>query len=283
MTNSPATAIRQRRIQPARGWFLLGIVLVVAATIPLSVMHQAGSLNFDGFPKLFQQPAEKKISTADLNTLKKKISAPSSLGANSKDSAAYVQALDRAASKLSADINKSPSDPALQNRLGLIYLTLGDFKSAEQCFTNAVSLSRGAINNYSNEVEKLKRAGKMSDASNLVLEASKSSVELSAAHSNLARVYDQRGDREAVIAELDQINKDGMLFSGFAAGGGTLKSKDSIMSTQDAQRLAEAEALFKSNQFAAALTSYKKVAADNPKLSFVFDRIGLISVMRKDR
>lgn len=203
--------------------------------------------------------------------------------ASSNSGASYVEALDRAASKLLVEINKSPSDPALHNRLGLIYLTLGDSKSAEHCFTNAVSLGRASISAYASNAEKLKGQGKMSDASNQVIEASKASVELAAAHSNLARVYDQRGDRRAVMAELDQINKDGMLFNGFAAqNGGRLKSSQKVLSVQDARQLAQAEALFKGNQLQAALGEYRQLAQNTPKLAFVYDRIGLISVMTGD-
>ena len=251
---------------------MIGILLVIAATVPLSVF-QSG-LQMPDFSKLLSKPAEKAALPIPKKT---------PLLAVGSNSASYVEALDRAASKLLLEINKSPSDPALQNRLGLIYLTLGDSKSAEQCFTNAVSLSRASISAYASNADKLKTQGKMSDASNQVIEASKASVELSAAHSNLARVFDLRGDRRAVMSELEQMNKDGLLFNGFAAtNGGRLKSNEKIMSVQDTRQLAQAEALFKGNQLQAALAEYRRLAASNPKLAFLFDRIGLISVMTGD-
>ncbi|MBX9690420.1 MAG: tetratricopeptide repeat protein, partial [Candidatus Obscuribacterales bacterium] len=276
MTNSTATVIRQRRPQPAKAWFVIGGLLLVAATIPLSIMNQ-DKFSLPDFGAMFQSnTAEKKV------TAEAPIAGKAVFRSSGNDSAAYVQVLDGAARSLSAEINKSPSDPSLQNRLGLIYLTLGDLKSAEQCFMNAVSLSRGSISGYANQVERLRKEGNMAGASKIVLEASKVSVELSAAHSNLARVYEQRGDRQAVIAELDQINKDGLIFNGFAGQGGKLKSKDGMLSTQEAQQLAQAEALFKSSQLPAALVEYNKLAQANPKLAFAFDRIGLISVMTGD-
>lgn len=278
MTNSTANVIRHRRIQPTRVWIFLAFVILLA-TIPLSLLGNLSGMSFS-LPNFFPAAETKKVSAKPPAA-----AVPATTGrlrTAGSDSAAYVQALDKAARKLSAEINRSPSDPALQNRLGLIYLTLGDSKSAEQCFTNAVSFSRSKISGYASDVERLKKSGKMGDASSTVIEASKASVELSAAHSNLARIYDQRGDRAAVMAELDQINKDGMLFSGFATAEGKLKSNDEIMSTQDAQELAQAEAFFKANQIAPALAAYKKLAASNAKMPFLFDRIGLLSVMSGD-
>jgi tetratricopeptide (TPR) repeat protein len=267
--------MRHRRINPVRLWIFLAFVIVLA-TIPLSLLGNFSGINIS-MPEFFKAAEPKKAAATQSAAA---VPATNRVQAAGSDSAAaYVQALDKAAQKISAEINKSPSDPALQNRLGLIYLTLGDSKSAEQCFSNAVSLSRSKISGYASDVERLKRSGKMKDASSTVIDASKASVELSAAHSNLARIYDQRGDRAAVMAELDQINKDGLLFSGFAAADGKLKSKDEIMSTQDAQELAQAEAFFKANQIAPALAAYKKLIVSNPKMPFLYDRIGLLSVM----
>ncbi len=278
MTNSPATALRSRRTKPARALFILGCLFVLA-TIPIFLLIKSANFNFGDLGKIFH-PAAKV--TAPAATSASILPNGTNLANKGSDTAAYVQALDNAARKLSQEITKSPSDPALQNRLGLIYLTLGDSKSAEQCFTNAVTLSRGAITTYAAQIEKAKQAGKMTDASNLMLEASKISVELSAAHSNLARVYDQRGDRQAVVAQLDQITRDGLLLNGLASASGQLKSKDGMLSGQDAQLLSQAEALFKTNQLAPALAQYRKLAQSNPKLAFVYDRIGIISVMTGD-
>lgn len=277
MANS-SNVIRTRRLQPVRGWLLLGFFILVAS-IPLSMLKPS-SIDFSAVSKFFESKEQKK--SPSLSQKAKISSPPAVLKSVGSDSAAYVEALDRAARKLVVEINKSPSDPALQNRLGLIYLTLGDSKSAEQCFLNAVNLSRSNIDGCAAEVEKLKRAGKMSDASAVVLEASKLSVELSAAHSNLARIYDQVGDRHAVIAQLDQITKDGLLLSGFSASGGKLKSKDVMLSNADSEKLAIAESLFKRNQLPAALAAYRELATANPKMAFIFDRIGLISVMTGD-
>lgn len=277
MTNS-SNVIRTRRAAPPKALFIFGALVIVAVTIPFAVQHM-GSVQFPDLSKLVPSKnveADKKATPAKLN---------SRFAVTATGSASYVQALDQAVAQLSAEIQRRPSDPSLQNRLGLLYLTLGDSKSAEQCFQNAVTLSRGAISAHASNVERFKGQGKMSDASKQVLEASQASVELSAAHSNLARVYDQRGDRKAVIAELDQINKDGALFStGFGTGTsrGKLSSNDNNLTAQDTQMLAQAESLFKANQLGPALQTYRRLAESNPRLAFVQDRIGLISVMTGD-
>lgn len=275
MTNSRTKVIRPRRIHPARVWVTIGILLVLLI-IPISLVIKSLNFNFVDMTRMFQ-PAVKKVAMATpapeaASNTKTRISNPQS----------YVEALNRTARALSIEINKSPSDPAPQNRLGLIYLTLGDAKSAEQCFINAVNLSRGSISSCAIELEKLKQAGKMADISNVVLEASRISVELSAAHSNLVRVYGQRGDKEAVSSQLEQITRDGLLLSGFSAPDNRTNSKGSNLRAQDAQLLGQAEALFKANQLPAALEDYRKLCESNPKQAFVFDRIGLISVMTGD-
>ncbi len=277
MTNS-SNVMRNRRAAPPKALFAIGALLIVAVTVPIAAQHM-GAVQFPDLSKLV--PTKNVDTQKDASAEKVK----TSFAVASNGTATYVQALDHAAAQLSSEIQHRPSDPSLQNRLGLIYLTLGDSKAAEQCFQNAVTLSRGAISAYATNVEKFKGQGKMSDASKQVLEASQASIELAAAHSNLARVYDQRGDRKAVIAELDQINKDGALFSsGFGTGtnNGKLSSNDGNLSARDTQMLAQAESMFKANQLGPALETYRRLAEANPRLAFVQDRIGLISVMTGD-
>ncbi|MBX9567422.1 MAG: tetratricopeptide repeat protein [Candidatus Obscuribacterales bacterium] len=280
MTNS-TNVIRTRRTPPTRGWIVLGGIVVVAATIPISMSLQSNTFVFPDFGKVFSGAPSQPTSIGTSSTKAQLIQVQ--MPGSKNDQAAYVEALDQASRKLAAQIAKSPADPALQNQLGMIYLTLGDSKSAEQCFTTAISLSRSEIEKFKSNVEKLKDAHKMRDASNAVLAASKMTVELSAAHSNLARVYDLRGDRQAVITELEELNKDGMLFTGFAANGNeVLKTSKDGVSPETAQAMAQAEALFRSSQLPAALAAFHGIAQKNANIAFVQDRIGLISVMTGD-
>ncbi len=253
--------------------------MLLLATVPLSIVNKSQGLNFPDIQNLFS--AEKKAAVKPVQAKKQTV-----FKGLRNNSLAYVQALDQAIAKLQSQISKSPSDPALQNQLGMIYLSLADSESAEHCFINAVSLSRSNLTACAANVEKLKTQGRMEDASAVVLEASRSSIELSAAHSNLARVYDERGDRKKVIAQLDQISKDGRIFNGFAANASSGKlqvgGKEQMLSNKDAQVLAQAESLFKTNQLGPALLQYRKLSESNPKLAFVYDRIGLISVMTGD-
>lgn len=246
--------------------------------IPVSLLLKSANFNLGDIGKIFQ-PGNKQISKAALVPLAQN---PNNLNARDNDTGAYLEALDMTASSLLFEINKSPADPALQNKLGLINLTQGNCKSAEQCFKNVVSLSRGNLSSCALEFVKFKQSGKMAEASKVVLEAAKISVELSAAHASLARVYDQQGEKQAAALELEQMSKDGLLFSTFAAPSAQLKQKDSMLSTNDAKLLAEAEALFKANQLPAALEDYRKLLLRKPKSAFVYDRIGLISVMTGD-
>ena len=289
MTNSTAQLIRPKRV-PARAWVILGGIVIIAATIPLCTLSNQQNSNFTFLPDLtksfsFGGQAKSDNTPRGLVMPKAQLIQVKLPGKNTSDQAMYVEALDQATRKLTAQIAKTPTDPGLQNQLGIIYLNLGDSRSAEQCFGTAVNLSRTEISHFQSDIQKLKDTGKIREAASTVLAASKSSVELSAAHSNLARVYDQKGDRNAVISELEQMNKDGMLFTGIAAGGGegALKARNSDgISLDHSQQIAQAESLFRSSQLPQALAQFHAIAEKNPKIAFVQDRIGLISVMTGD-
>src|SRR6185369_9611678 len=117
-----------------------------------------------------------------------------------------VKLLAQAEKDLLADIDKEPLDPSLRNRLGLIYAQLGDADEAMRHFQEAVDLARKAISKLTLEQDALAQAGKTEEASRLLLKISQMSVELSAAHSNLARVYDSLGQHDKVVAEFDALS-----------------------------------------------------------------------------
>lgn len=281
MTNSSAMPVKRNSALRAT---IFGGFVIVAVTLPASFLYQSGA--FSGISEYFQkafagkseQSTEKK--TTPLASLKSKLSKVADHGA------AQVGAFDLAAGSLSKEISKSPHDPALQNQLGLVYFALGDLSSAEICFKTAVNLCKGSLAGYEAEFKRLGKSGQSSGfaAQKIVLESCKLSSELSAAHSNLARVYDKQGKREAVVRQLGELNKDGLLLSGLASAGGTSKGKqkENALSGLLAQRLARAEALFKTNRLQPALEEYRQLAEAAPKQAFVFDRIGLISVMIGD-
>lgn len=248
--------------------------VVVCAAVPV-VLWQVGKFPPIEFDKLFQQKAPAPVSkpTAPVAPVK----SPSL-----RDSTGWIEALDKASKDLSVQIEKAPRDPSLQNRQGLLYLSLGDLSASEQCFTTAVSLCRSALSECTARIERARASGKMETASRDFLIASQLTVDLSAAHSHLARIYEQKGDRQRVMAELDQLNRDSSFFSGFALGAGKLQTRDGRLSPLEAQSLARAETLLRANRVAEAVGEYRRLAAMNPKLAIPHERMGIVSAMSND-
>lgn len=192
--------------------------------------------------------------------------------------AEQVKMLDGAAEQLKAQIHASPSDPALQNRLGLIYLCLGDSDQASQYFQKAVSLSRLGIASLTDKIATFRADGHTKEASGALLEASKLNVELSAAHSNLARVYEKRGEHDKVISELDMLNKEGILFDNNAAQP-QVGNRTAMMKPEVARDLAQAEAYMQARQLPAAANEYRRILAQDPSIAIAHHRLGAILAM----
>lgn len=279
MTSSQSV-IHPRRSPISRGALALAAAVAVCAAIPVW-LWQSGLFGTWEIDKLFspasKTPTRGKSITPRTETQPRAVKSPPV-----SDSVAWVNALDKASKDLSAQIERSPRDPSLQNRQGLIYLSLGDLAGSEQCFTNAVNLCRTGLSECTSRMERQRSAGRIQDASRELLIASQLTVELSAAHSHLARIYEQKGDRQRVLSELEQLNRDSAFFSGFALGGGKLQTSDGRLSPSEAQCLARAETLLRSNQVPAAVAEFRRLAVMNPKLAVPHERLGIISAMAND-
>jgi Flp pilus assembly protein TadD len=189
-----------------------------------------------------------------------------------------VKLLEAAASRLNDDIDKCPADPALHNRLGLIYLSLGDNQHALDHFQKAVSLSHLGITAISDKIASLRSRGQNKEASAALVDALKLDVELSAAHSNLARLYEKRAEHDKVIAELDLLNREGLLFDNSMTGKAE-PGKPTLINAEAARHLARAEALFQSRQLPAAADEYRRVLAVDPNVAMAHHHLGTILAM----
>ncbi len=283
MTSSQSV-IQPRRAPIRPGALILAFAIAVCAAIPVWLWQSGlfGTLEVD---KLFSKPKPTSSSSVPVSKAVIPPAEPETRSVKSppvSDSVAWVNALDNASKDLSAQIERSPRDPSLQNRQGLIYLSLGDLAGSEQCFSNAVNLCRSGLSDCATRMERQRSAGNMQDASRELLVASQLTVELSAAHSHLARIFEQKGDRQRVLAELEQLNRDSSFFSGFALGGGRLQTTDGRLSPLEAQSLARAETLLRSDQVGEAVAEFKRLATMNPKLAIPHERIGIISAMAND-
>jgi tetratricopeptide (TPR) repeat protein len=189
-----------------------------------------------------------------------------------------VKMLGQAAQYLSSELVKYPNDPGLHNSIGLVYYSLGDSENALAHFKRAVWLSRLSINNWRTQMAYLKAQGKSSTSSQSVIDCARLSIELSAAHSNLARVYESRGEHDKVLAELDLVNSEGVLFGDNPQPQNQI-ARPGSMPAEAANALARGEALMQMQQFQAADQEYRKVLALKPDVALAHHRLGTILSM----
>ncbi|MBU6451530.1 MAG: tetratricopeptide repeat protein [Cyanobacteria bacterium REEB67] len=133
---------------------------------------------------------------------------------NKNDVSVNVSMVDQAVSTLNGKIVADPHNPSLHNRLGLIYASVGELRLAEKQFNQAIDLSRQQLTDLNAAIVAKKESGKIDEASESMLAANQMELELSSAHSNLARVFEKLGQQSKVVAQLDQLNKDVVIGNG---------------------------------------------------------------------
>lgn len=199
-------------------------------------------------------------------------------------SVADVSAVDKAEQTLLGAIQLRPDDPSLYNQLGIIYAGSGDYEKALSNLQKAIECARTKIHQLADSEVRLRAQGQSDQAAQALLERSKLNVELSAAHSSLARVYDQLGQHPKVVAQLEQLNKDidfGTSLSARAAaagiGSGAAAAASHKLSQQVLGMLARAEAFYQAKKLPEALQQYKQVAEIDPLAALAHQRIGQIA------
>lgn len=195
-----------------------------------------------------------------------------------------LKSLDTASDQLLDQINKNPSDPSLHNQVALIFAGMGDYTSAINHFEKAVQASRSQILLLTAQEESLRANKDNAGAAKAVLQVSKLNVELSAAHSSLARVYGELGQHDKVVSELDALNKD------ISFGSDLTKKKtetievahssdpDHRLSAKALSSLARAQALMQAHRINEAMDEYKKVIASEPQSAIAHERLGLAAL-----
>ena len=179
--------------------------------------------------------------------------------------ASNVKLVDEAVKLLLGQITANPQDPSLHNRLGLIYAELGELSQAENQFKQAIQIARVGLADSKQAVQTNKISGQLALASEAMLKASQSELELSTAHSNLARVYEKLGQQSKVVAQLEQLNQDVRINGSLAQSLGLSASKASVAkssvksSVEIVDGMAKAEALMQANMLPQAMAQWKHV------------------------
>jgi len=205
-----------------------------------------------------------------------------------------VKLLSACAEELTKQTEKYPSDSGLQNRLGVVYAQLGEFPQAIEHLDTSVQMSRSQVSAAMQNAKEREKFGDSKGAMDAMLECSKLHVELSAAHSNLARLYDKLGQHEKVVYELDQLNNDIAFSSDFSkpkplskhtapdkfgvAASGTAETTHR-MNSNSAVILARAQALMQSRRISEAMNEFRHLIAVDPNLSIAHQQLGLCAAM----
>lgn len=278
MTNTQTTLAHPPRIG-ARAFFI-AFAVCLAVAVPILPLRFLGIPGPD-FPTVHQVVMtsrgwlSKLTGSGLVSQLSRQNPQPPSLVNPPAD---QVKLLEAAASRLNDEIDKCPADPALHNRLGLLYMSLSDDEHALDQFQKAVSLAHLGITAVSDKISSLRSRGLNKEASEALVDALKLDIELSAAHSNLARVYEKHAQHDKVIAELDLLNREGLLFDNSMTGAGQM-SRSTLINPDAARHLAKAEVLFQARQLEAAADEYRRVLAADPNVAMAHHHLGTILAM----
>lgn len=182
-----------------------------------------------------------------------------------------VQMLASAANDISLQIEHNPQDPALYNRLGLIYQELGELDKAKEKFQTSVTMARSGLSGLQ---KKSSFPQDTKAGSQNLIECSRLNTELSAAHSNLARLYEMLGQHDLVMSELNALNNEGMISSTI-----TKRPEEHRLTPTTAKLVANGESLMQTQQFPQAIAQFRKALAIDPNLALAHHQIGLASAM----
>jgi tetratricopeptide (TPR) repeat protein len=194
--------------------------------------------------------------------------------------ASNVKLVDEAVKLLLGQIEANPKDPSLHNRLGLIYAELGELSQAENQFKQAIEIARLGVSESKQALEANKASGQLALASESMLKGSQAELELSTAHSNLARVYEKLGQQSKVVAQLEQLNQDVRINGSLAqslglSAGKAATSKNTVKSSVEiVDGMAKAEALMQAHMLPQAMAQWKQVLSIDPSIAEAHEKLG---------
>lgn len=189
--------------------------------------------------------------------------------------ASEVELLDQAAKQLAVEISRSPSDPALYNRLGLIYSGLGELDAAEAQFQKAVELGIQKLASASTTLKSQLAQNQRQEASETLIEQSSTNVELAASHSNLARIYEKLGEQDKVVSELNQLNA----LTPVAEQTNIHNKLTAGMNASTSRLFLNAQTLMASGFLPEAIKKYQQAELVSPNVPIIHQQLGLANLL----
>jgi tetratricopeptide (TPR) repeat protein len=281
LTSSTSTVNVPTNRRPSLKLVVVLIAALVLVTIPVIPMrlYGVGLLPLKQLSQLW--PGAEQSKSSDTAPVPPDVQ--SARSDQSLKTGEELSSLDGAAQKLVVSISQNPADPSLHNQLGLIYEGLGDSDKAIPQFQQAVDLCRAELLNLAATQRTLKQQVANDKLSLSMIQSARLSGELSAAHSALARIYDQLGMRDKVVAELDLLNRDRAFGSSQnRQDHSALAQEQSAMvhrlSPACLQLLARAQALTQSGRNNEAVQLYKQVLSMDPQAAIAHQQLGLTAL-----
>lgn len=209
------------------------------------------------------------------------------LNPSAKTRSDNIRLLDGAARSLLHQIEKDPANPSLSNQVGLIYAELGDYNQAERHFKRAIALCRVKISELENRQKSSETPREGGTEADMIVASSRMNVELSAAHTNLTRVFESLGQHDRALKQFDEMKRDiafNIDLSKARARYGAVSAVESIPRAQrldpdTAQALARAQALMHARRMPEAMTEFQKVIELNPDVAVAHQQLGIAAGM----
>lgn len=261
----------------------IGGTMAITVPITMAVLKDKGQgldFKFANILKPFSpQGAHAQIDKPAISENEQLVPAQARSTGNINTVALVAGAVD----SLNQSIRKSPDNPVNYNRLGLLYAEMGQMNEAAQNFKKAIELSRINLQTLSKQLDdaKANANGPSATTNNIILSISQAEIELSAAHSNLARVFEKLGEQSRVVAQLNELNRDIVIGAGPMVARNEIATK--VQSAKPNQQaialLAQAKALMQVGRLPEATAHLRSIQAINPQLAEPHEELGKIGLM----
>lgn len=276
-------SIKRSKSSGNRLWFgiLAAVALVTLPVLPLKFLGIPGpELDWDQVTDIGKNLIT-RIKTSMPATDKKEKATSRAFASTD------IRILDETAKVLISEAASKPDDPSLHNRLGLVYAELGELNSAVTHFQQSIKSARSKIRELNTQSSQAKAAGELKKASRYMLEVSALNVQLAASHSSLARVWEQLGRSDRVLAQLEELNRDVTLAGALKQApklDETVNRKEaaSRLDHRTAAMLAKANALKQSGRGQDALEEYKRLVTAVPDLAIAHEEYGLTALAQNN-